>query len=213
MRSALLLLLALILTLHAGTPMSAPVGIRPALEEERFVEDRITVQAVTGALFSPVGIGPDHPTFNYAQTNLRLGWMLNSPGEDHPLRGNFEAILELSASGVFNGFGNVLIGPSALVRYNFVQPGWIVVPYIQGGAGIVYTDAYEDRSQRAIGQAIEFTPQASIGARFLVAEDWSVDVEGMFHHISNANLADRNKGINALGGFVGASYYFDKLWD
>jgi hypothetical protein len=45
-----------------------------------------------------------------------------------------------------------------------------------------------------------------------VAEDWSVDVEGMFHHISNASIASRNDGVNALGGFIGATYYFDKLW-
>jgi len=198
---------------QAGVEMSAPAALRPALEDERFIEDRITFQVASGALFSPTGIGPDHPTFNYAQTNLRLGWMLNSPGQDHPLRGNFEAIVELSASGVFDGFGDVVIGPTALVRYNFVQPNWIVVPYIQAGVGIVYTDAYQDRSQDAIGQAIEFTPQASVGARFLVAEDWSVDVEGMFHHISNASISDRNDGVNALGGLIGATYYFDKLWE
>jgi hypothetical protein len=199
-------------TLLAGVEMSAPAALRPALEDDRYIEDRITFQVVSGALFSPVGLGPDHPTFNYAQTNLRLGWMLNSPGQDHPLRGNFEAIIELSTSGIFNGFGDIIIGPTALVRYNFVQPDWKVVPYIQAGAGIVYTDAYEDRTQDAIGQAIEFTPQASVGAKFLVAKDWSVDVEGMFHHISNASIANRNDGVNALGGFIGATYYFDKLW-
>jgi hypothetical protein len=209
---AFLLTFTFAATLLAGVEMSAPAALRPALEDQRYVEDRITFQVVSGALFSPIGVGPDHPTFNYAQTNLRLGWMLNTPGQDHPLRGNFEAIIELSTSGIFNGFGDIIIGPTALVRYNFVQPGWKVVPYIQGGAGIVYTDAYEDRTQDAIGQAIEFTPQASVGAKFLVAEDWSVDVEGMFHHISNASIASRNDGVNALGGFIGATYYFDKLW-
>jgi hypothetical protein len=34
----------------------------------------------------------------------------------------------------------------------------------------------------------------------------------MFHHISNASIANRNDGVNALGGFIGATYYFDKLW-
>lgn len=211
-RLAFLFCAALVTHAHAGVEMSGPVALRPALEDERFIEDRISFQVASGVLFSPTGIGPNHPTFNYAQTNLRLGWMLNTPGEDHPLRGNFEAILELSASGVFDGFGDIVIGPTALVRYNFVQPNWVVVPYIQAGAGIVYTDAYQDHSQDAIGQAIEFTPQASVGAKFLVAKDWSVDIEGMFHHISNASIANRNDGVNALGGLIGATYYFDKLW-
>jgi lipid A 3-O-deacylase len=178
-----------------------------------YTEDRISLQLVSGALLSSNSVGPDAPVFNYAMTNLRLGWMLNTPSENCALSGNFEAILELSASGIFDGFGDVIIGPTALVRYNFVQPGWKIVPYIQGGAGIVYTDAYQDNTQRAIGQAFEFTPQASAGFRYLVASDWSIDLEAMFHHISNANLADRNKGINALGAFVGATYFFDNVWD
>lgn len=179
----------------------------------RYTEDRISVQVTTGALFSTNSVGPDVPTYNYSQTNLRLGWMLNTPSEEGFFSGNVEAVLELSGSFLFEGSGDVFIGPTALLRYNFVQPGWKVIPYIQGGAGIVYTDAYEDRSQRAIGQALEFTPQASIGMKYLVTEDWSIDVEAMFHHISNANLADRNSGINAVGGFVGATYFFDKLWE
>ncbi|MDX6767495.1 MAG: acyloxyacyl hydrolase [Candidatus Methylacidiphilales bacterium] len=209
---ALALLLASgISSLQAG---SDQLRIAPALNEPRFVEDRISVQAVTGALFSGTGIGPKIPTFNYAQTNLRLGWMLNTPNpEGGFFAGNWEALAELSASGVFDGFGSVVIGPTALVRYNFVQPNWKVVPYVQAGAGIVYTDAYEDDNQQAIGQAIEFTPQASVGFKFLVNEEWSVDLEGMFHHISNASIAERNHGVNALGGFIGATYNFDKLWN
>jgi len=189
---------------------TAPLGT----EETAFKEDRISLQVVSGALFSPIGVGPDAPTFNYAQTNLRLGWMLNTPNpEGGFFAGNWEALIELSGSGIFDGPGDIIIGPTALVRYNFVQPGWKVVPYVQGGVGIVYTDAYEDRTQDAIGQAIEFTPQASVGLRVLVAEDWSVDLEGMFHHISNAGMSERNDGTNALGGLIGATYRFDKVWE
>jgi len=179
----------------------------------RYTEDRISLQLVSGALFSTNSVGPDVPTYNYSQTNLRLGWMLNTPSGDGFFSGNVEAIAELSGSFLFEGSGNLFIGPTALLRYNFVQPGWKVIPYVQGGIGIVYTDAYEDRSQKAIGQALEFTPQASIGLKYLVADDWSIDLEAMFHHISNANLADRNSGINAIGGFLGATYFFEKLWE
>ena len=173
-----------------------------------FSADRLTFQLVSGVLFSPVGIGPENPTFNYAQTNLRLGWMLNSPSADTSvLRGNYEAILEVSNSIVLDGFGNYIGGVTGLIRRNFVQKDAKIVPYFQIGVGVVYTDAYEDKSQQAIGQAIEFTPQLSIGMRYLLATNWSFDVEGMFHHISNASLADRNDGINALGGFLGVTYF------
>ena len=79
-----------------------------------------------------------------------------------------------------------------------------------GWKGIVHTNAYKDNSQDAIGQAIEFTPQASLGFRYFLKEKWSVDFEGIFHHISNANLADRNAGLNSFGGFIGVSYLFDR---
>ncbi len=183
------------------------------METPRYVEDRITMQLMTGPFFNDIGLGPEVPTYNYVLTNLRVGWILNTPGDkDNPFRGCWEAIGELSGAGVMRTFGSVMFGPTALIRYNFVQPDWCVVPYIQGGAGVVYNDGYEDANQRALGQAFEFTPQVSVGAHFLVAEDWSVDVEAMYHHISNACMADRNAGINALGGMIGVTYYFDKLW-
>jgi len=177
-----------------------------------FTKGRTSFQFTTGLLFSPTFLGEWHPTFNYAQTNLRLNWMLTDPEtEESFFRGNLEAILEFSTSFVCEGFGNVIIGPSLLIRYNFVQPGSKFIPYVQAGAGVVYTDAHEDQSQNAIGQAIEFTPQGSIGLHYLIGDNWSINVEAMYHHISNAGLADRNTGVNALGGFIGFTYFFERL--
>ncbi|MEO0453802.1 MAG: acyloxyacyl hydrolase [Verrucomicrobiota bacterium] len=184
-----------------------------SVSQDRFVEDRISIEFMAGGVYAPIGIGPSHDTFTYSLTNIRLNWMLNTPsGNGFFLDGNFEAIIELSASYIFTSWGNVIVGPTGLVRYNFVQPGWKVVPYIQAGAGVVYTDAHEDPTQDEIGQAIEFTPQASVGLKFLADEDWSINTELIFHHISNASLSPQNDGTNALGGMVGFTYYFDKLW-
>jgi len=125
------------------------------------------------------------------------------------LRGNFEAILGLSYSEIYIGPGSYVVGLAALLRYNFVQTGSRLIPFVQGGSGIAYTDAYKDNSQDAIGQALEFTPQASLGFRYLIQENWSLDAEGMYHHISNGGMAQRNAGINAFGGFLGLTYFFD----
>ena len=46
-----------------------------------FVKNRLSAQLVTGALFGSVSWVHDHATFNYAQTNLRLGWMASEPAE------------------------------------------------------------------------------------------------------------------------------------
>jgi len=173
-----------------------------------FEEARFSLQIVSGALFSLTNLPEDSPVFNYAQTNLRLGYMLTSPGpQDSFLRGNWEVLGEITNAIIFEGPGNYIGGITCLFRYNFVQPDWRLIPYVQGGAGIVYNDAYKEKTQQAIGQAIEFTPQFSLGCHYLFADNWSVDLEGMFHHISNANMAERNRSINAVGGFIGITYH------
>lgn len=175
-----------------------------------YTKGRISLQLVSGALFSITGFSEGSPALNYAQTNLRLGWMLASPGPGQSaLRGNWEGLVEISNSIIFKGPGNYIGGITGLLRYNFVQPDWNLIPYIQGGLGIVYNDVYKDDTQQAIGQAIEFTPQCSIGVHYLIDKNWAVAAEGMFHHISNAGLSKRNRSLNSLGAFIGVTYFFD----
>jgi len=188
------------------------------LSTRLFQEDRITLEFMTGAMFSPCGLGPHEPVYNYQQNNVRLGWMLVSPDDkenpfrDTPFRGNFEALFETTGSYVWETFGTYMVGITGLVRYNFVQPGWIVVPYIQGGAGVIYTNARNWSNQEAIGGNWEFTPQFAGGLKFLIDDNFSFNIEGAFQHISNANTSARNEGVNAYGGFAGFTYYFDNLW-
>jgi hypothetical protein len=188
------------------------------LSSRLFQEDRITLEFMTGAMFSPCGLGPHEPVYNYQQNNVRLGWMLVSPDDkenpfrDTPFRGNFEALFETTGSYVWETFGTYMVGITGIVRYNFVQPGWIVVPYIQGGAGVIYTNARNWANQEAIGGNWEFTPQFAGGLKFLIDDNFSFNIEGALQHISNANTSARNEGVNAYGGFAGFTYYFDNLW-
>jgi len=187
----------------------SPGADRPLEVARIFQAHRLSLQVVSGMLTSSAGIGPRTPTLNYSQTNIRLGWMLNDPFRIiGGLRGNLEAIVDVSSSYVTNGFGSTIVGGGVLLRYNLVVPQWEFVPYVQAGGGIVYTDAYKDLSQEAIGQSLEFTPQASIGVHCRAGASWAIDVEAMYHHISNANLAARNLGINAVGGFIGLTWFF-----
>lgn len=201
--------------------MSAPVSAgaadpsgKPAhgkAVSEIYTKGQRTIQIVSGVLFTPSDQDKGISSFDYSQTNIRLGFMRNSPRDTNSwFRGNTEVILELSNSIVFKGPGEYLGGITGLVRYNFVQPNTRWIPYIQGGVGVVYNDVYKDKTQSAIGQAIEFTPQASVGLRYHLSSRWSIDVEAMYHHISNAGMSDRNGAINAFGGFLGLSYFFDR---
>jgi hypothetical protein len=96
------------------------------------------------------------------------------------------------------------------LRYNFVQPDCRLIPYLQGGGGFIYNDAYRDKTQRALGQAGEFYLQANAGLHYMVGPRCSIDAEGGYIHISNAGTNARNGGINALGGSLGVTYFFGK---
>ncbi len=193
-------------------------GLASAADEtphssDLYVRDRITLQVVSGLLFSSSSLGPRIPDFDYWQTNFRLGWMLYTPqGAGHRLDGNLEAILEVTNSFVFNGFGNYVGGVAGLIRYNLTGFGDRFVPYIQAGAGLVYTDARKNSSQRAIGRSMNASLRTGAGFRYLLNKNWSLDAEAAFEHISNAGTADRNDGVNSLGAFVGITYFWDNLW-
>lgn len=178
-----------------------------------YTRDRISLQFVTGPVSSTSLIGPAIPDFDYWHTGLRLGWMITSPkGDGRGLDGNLEGLLEFSNAFVYEGFGDYIGGLSGLIRYNFTGVGDRFIPYVQAGIGIVYTDAYQDETQDAIGQAINLFPQAGAGFRYLLKPNWSLDAEMAFQHISNARMDDRNDGVNALGVFVGVTYFWGDLW-
>ncbi|MDD4932733.1 MAG: acyloxyacyl hydrolase [Methylacidiphilaceae bacterium] len=165
------------------------------------------IQVMSGALFS-LGSGAGRYTFDEAPTILSWGWMLTTPKGKGIFRGNVEVLVDLYASGIFAGpmSGNVVVGPNVFVRYNFVQPNWRIVPYVEGGLGFVFTDSYTVSGQSMVGQAIEFTPQAGAGFRYMLSKHWSINAEALFHHMSNADMAPRNIGVNEVGGLVGFSY-------
>lgn len=205
-----LILACLLITINLPSIVCAAGPPEESLSEI-YTKHQMTLQVVSGVVSSPFALASRTPDMDYAQTNVRLGFMLNSPKESKSLlRGNAEALLEVTNSFIFEGPGSYMGGITGLIRYNFVQPGSLLVPYLQAGIGLVYNDAYKDKSQNAIGRAIEFTPQMSAGLRYLVGKNWSLDAEAMFHHISNAGLSDRNRGINAFGGFIGVTYFFDR---
>jgi hypothetical protein len=196
-----------ILTDPCITESTAPT-VEEVIREEAFWRGRLFLETNVGAYFSERGLGPATPTFDFLPINVRLGMVLNDPCFPGCLRGSYEALVEFSTAPVFSGFGNIVVGPTALLRYNWVQPDCRLVPYLQAGAGFAYTDGYKDPVQHAIGQWFEFTLKAAAGVHYFVNQNLSVDVEGGFTHISNADLASRNLGINAVGASLGLTFYF-----
>lgn len=152
--------------------------------------------------------GKNRPTLNYFDSGYRLGWMLSSPAGAGCLRGNWEFLPQIFAARVTEGPGNAFGGAALMLRRNFLQPSCRWSPYIQAGGGMVYNDIYQEHNQRLIGQAWEFDLEAAMGLRYLWSERWSVGLEANFRHISNANLNERNVGLNSLGAVLTWSLHF-----
>lgn len=171
-----------------------------------FEAHRFEIQSASGAFFSTGG--NNRPTLNYWSANYRLGLMLNSPNPEHNWSGNWEALLQLFGGTVFDGAGNALGGAAVLMRYNLLPAHSKWVPYLQAGVGVVYSDIYKDHSQRLIGQAWEIDLEAALGLRYMLNDRWSLSVEGGFRHISNADMNERNVGLNSLGALLGIGFHF-----
>jgi hypothetical protein len=164
--------------------------------------------------YKKANLGPGGPAFDYIPIGLRFGCMLTDPLFDGScFRGTVEGLLEVNYDKVIREFGHYASGANLILRYNFVQTDCIVVPYFQGGAGFVLTDGYKWPSpyQRLIGEQFEFLLRIEAGARVMLTECVSLDVEAGVQHISNACLAKRNAGVNNTGITVGFTYFFGKI--
>jgi opacity protein-like surface antigen len=195
----------------------------PLADSDPFRRGRWAVQLLAGSQWS-TGLGPGSTPgrvlggrfvtgpnlrFDYVPVELRAGCVLTETLFDgYLVRGNFEGLVEYSVMPVVRDYGSIVTGPCALLRYNYLQPEWAVVPYVQGGAGIVYSDAQRNLEQRAIGQSQEFFLRVDAGMHWMLQPTWSLDLEFSYQHISNACQASRNGGVNSLGLTVGLTYYF-----
>jgi hypothetical protein len=166
-----------------------------------------STQIMAGAYFSSRP-GPRVPSFDYVPVSVRFGWMLTDPADAWWGHGNYEWLCDTTGAAIYSDYGHWFAGQVYYLRYNFVEPGSMIVPYSQFGLGWVLNDAYRDQTQRAIGALFEFYLHYEVGVKCFLAPNLSLDLEGGIQHISNANTASRNMGVNAFGGAIGFTYYF-----
>lgn len=200
--------------IHAGPGLAE--DRRPAASklvystEFPFADGVHEIELGFGVFGSPWSEGTaKRPDMAFAIGEVRAGWMLSDPRGDGFLRGNWEFLLTAFGGGIFDGPGDILIGAEMLLRYNFVQPGSRLIPFIQIGGGGVYSDAAGDDSiQHLIGTDLSFVLEGEIGLRYKLNERCAIHCGLDYQHISNAGLARHNAGVNALGGLIGLSIFY-----
>ena len=151
--------------------------------------------------------GKGRPIVNYAMGYADAGYFLYDVTGRSFYRGNMEVLLEGFGAGIYespSAGGNYIAGASLYLRYNFVQPGWRFIPYIEGGAGLTSMDINHDYD----GMNFNFNLDLGTGARYLITHHCSINLEGVFQHISNADLGVHNIGLNSFGPRLSVSFFF-----
>ncbi len=184
-------------------------GVTP-LDDFPYVRKAMELEVGAGAFATINTRGSrTRPDTGFALGEVRLGWMLSDVMGSGLLRGNVELLGQAYGAGIFDGPGEYLAGAGLLLRWNFVQPQARVVPFIQIEGGGVYSDAADqDAVQRLIGSDLSFSLGGEVGLRFMVNKHFAITGGVEYRHISNANTASRNVGLNALGGTIGLSLFY-----
>ena len=134
----------------------------------------------------------------------RVGMVLTDPLGNSWWQGNIELLVEPVFARFTRPFAAEGAGGSFVVKYNFLSFGrWM--PFWDAGAGIFWTNLAPRISEQST--QFEFGLETGPGVHYFVTDriTWTMGVR--LHHISNANLGERNTGINGVLPYVGLSFF------
>ncbi|MBU6435189.1 MAG: acyloxyacyl hydrolase [Nitrospirae bacterium] len=139
----------------------------------------------------------------------RVGMVLTDPLGNSWWKGNVELLVEPVFARFVQPFAAEAAGGSFVLKYNFLSFGrW--VPFLDAGAGMIWTNLAPRIPEQST--QFEFVLETGPGVQYLVTDQitWTIGVR--LHHISNANLGDRNTGINGVLPYVGISFFTPRLF-
>ena len=175
-----------------------------------------SLEASTGALIAD--IRTDNTGYTLIPGSLTLGWSMDDVSLDDfcggIFRGNTEFLFRAYGDYVYNGIESRFIGMQYGPRYNFVQPGWKWVPFVEGNVGFGFCDSQGQwRGDRQVGQGQDFCFNFGIkaGTRYDIDENWYIRLAGVFTHFSNAGLSEpgrKNRSMDAAGPELSLGYRF-----
>ena len=227
--------LALILTTSLARAQAKPATPTPFNGVGRPLELGVLAQ---GGL----GVTDNRTDYKFFMLGGRAGKVLTPNVGPGILRGNFEYAVEFfpfwqsytpkferrkcTAPGICSDpytvggtFTGISITP-ILLRWNFTGSGHSkVVPWAQGGGGLIWTNhkyppfggapynIFND-GPNANTSVWNFTPQFGIGMHYFLSPRRSLDLGASAIHISSASLGDKNPGVNASVQFsVGYTWW------
>ena len=157
------------------------------------IPTRFGVAGVLGKTFDPVS------DINYLQLSGFVMWDYDRVWRQwapDPLRFKVEGTAGLTTSPKIRGMAS--IGMMALYYLEFIS-GPRLIPYIEGGIGVIYTDFRVDGQ----GSRFNFNPQIGIGTEIQVASGPPFFGAIRLSHISNGGLHEDNRGVNSVVFMIG----------
>lgn len=134
----------------------------------------------------------------------QLGLVLTDELGSGMLAGNIEGLIEPVVAHYYEPFSASLFGGSLVLKYNFLSFGrWM--PFWDAGAGMSWTDLAPRIPEQST--QFNFILQTGPGVSFFVSENLAITTGIRFHHISNANIGNRNTGLNAWLFNLGFSFF------
>ena len=162
-------------------------------DKQSNVPTRYGLAAVLGKTFDPVDNIYFTQLSGFIMWDYDKVWHHWAPD---PLRFKVEGTAGLTVSPNIRAM--VSAGMLALYYLEFIASDRLL-PYLEGGIGIVYTD-YQVEGQ---GSRFNFNPQIGIGAEFPVDSGAPFFTALRLSHISNAELHDENRGVNSIVWMLG----------
>jgi opacity protein-like surface antigen len=174
-------------------------------------EKNWTLELGSGGLWSNVRTNEDR-AYTIVPISLTASLRLDEVSLDQELGGILRGYTEFFFRGDYDQivhgpeshYEGLIVGP----RYNFVQPNWKIIPYIEAGVGFVFADSNSNAG--GLGQDFNFTVIAGTGVKYNITDDFFLRLGAEYQHISNAGLSDPtpNNAIDALGPKLSFGYAF-----
>ena len=172
-----------------------------------------TIELTSGSLFSNVRDPAPVKGYTLIPIVATASLKLDDVGLDNFMGGWLRGYSEFYFSGGYyqivsgpeHHFEGIMVGP----RYNFVQPGWKIIPFISGGVGFGFIDSKPQLG--GMGQDFNFSFETSAGFKYLITDEWFARLAIEYKHISNAGMSEPtnpNNPIDALGPQLSVGYAF-----
>jgi opacity protein-like surface antigen len=196
----------------AGTDMIDAKDMKGVTPPECSATKDWSIELGSGVMWS--NVRTDEPaSYRIVPIDLTAALAVDDVSLDHFLGGIFRGYTEFQFRGQYmditkgpeNRFAGLLVGP----RYNFVQPGWKIIPFVEGTVGIGFADSRPQLN--GLGQDFNFTFGVGAGVKYQLSCDWYLRLAAEYQHISNAGLSEpgaANHPVDALGPVLSVGYSF-----